>query len=205
MKLHDLKPAVGSKRKRIRVGRGIAAGRGKTAGYGTKGQTSRSGGSIPAWFEGGQTPIHIRIPKLRGFRNVLRVESAVVNVGRIQNWIDAGRLKGESPLTINVDVLEAAGLMKSRGKPLKVLGGGNLSAKLFVLADSFTDSALTKIKAAGGSTQVLQLPTEEASQRRRAHRRSQRLRRASRPPERTPKRRTKRVCALLESERGVDR
>lgn len=163
MKLHDLKPAVGSKRKRIRVGRGISAGRGKTAGYGTKGQTSRSGGSIPAWFEGGQTPIHIRIPKLRGFRNVLRVESAVVNVGRIQNWIDAGRLKGESPLTINVDVLEAAGLMKSRGKPLKVLGGGNLTAKLFVLADSFTDSALTKIKAAGGSTQVLELPTVDSA------------------------------------------
>jgi len=163
VKLHDLKPAVGSKRKRIRVGRGIAAGRGKTAGYGTKGQTSRSGGSIPAWFEGGQTPIHIRIPKLRGFRNVLRVESAVVNVGRIQNWIDAGRLKGESPLTINVDVLEAAGLMKSRGKPLKVLGSGNLSAKLFVLADSFTESALTKIKAAGGSTQVLQVATVESA------------------------------------------
>jgi large subunit ribosomal protein L15 len=163
VKLHDLKPAVGSKRKRIRVGRGIAAGRGKTAGYGTKGQTARSGGSIPAWFEGGQTPIHIRIPKLRGFRNVLRVESAVVNVGRIQNWIDAGRLKGESPLTINVDILEAAGLMKSRGKPLKVLGGGNLTAKLFVLADSFTESALTKIKAAGGSTQVLQLATAESA------------------------------------------
>jgi large subunit ribosomal protein L15 len=145
------------------VGRGIAAGRGKTAGYGTKGQTSRSGGSIPAWFEGGQTPIHIRIPKLRGFHNVLRVESAVVNVGRIQNWIDAGRLKGESPLTINVDILEAAGLMKSRGKPLKVLGGGNLTAKLFVLADSFTESALTKIKAAGGSTQVLQMATAESA------------------------------------------
>ena len=94
MKLHDLQPAPGSKKKRIRVGRGIAAGRGKTAGYGTKGQTSRSGGSIPAWFEGGQTPIHRRIPKLRGFRNVLRVEVAVVNVGRIQQWIDAGRLKG---------------------------------------------------------------------------------------------------------------
>jgi large subunit ribosomal protein L15 len=100
---------------------------------------------------------------LRGFRNVLRVESAVVNVGRIQNWIDAGRLKGESPLTINVDVLEAAGLMKSRGKPLKVLGSGNLSAKLFVLADSFTESALTKIKAAGGSTQVLQVATVESA------------------------------------------
>ena len=162
MKLHDLRPAAGSKRKRIRAGRGIAAGRGKTAGYGTKGQTARSGGSIPAWFEGGQTPIHIRIPKLRGFRNVLRVEPAVINVGRIQNWIDAGRLTGDAPLTINVDVLEAAGLMKSRGKPLKVLGSGNLTAKLFVLADAFTDSALAKIKAAGGTTQVLQLPTESS-------------------------------------------
>lgn len=115
MKLHDLQPAPGSKKKRIRVGRGIAAGRGKTAGYGTKGQTSRSGGSIPAWFEGGQTPIHRRIPKLRGFRNVLRVEVAVVNVGRIQQWIDAGRLKGESPLSVNADILAAAGLLKTRG------------------------------------------------------------------------------------------
>ena len=158
MKLHDLRPAAGSKRKRIRAGRGIAAGRGKTAGYGTKGQTARSGGSIPAWFEGGQTPIHIRIPKLRGFDNLSRVEVAVVNVGSIQAWIDAGRLKGDAPLTVNADVLSAAGLLKTRGKPLKVLGSGQLSAKVFVAADGFTASARAKIEAAGGTAQVYEVP-----------------------------------------------
>ena len=158
MKLHDLKPAPGSTKKRIRAGRGIAAGRGKTAGYGTKGQTSRSGGSIPAWFEGGQTPIHIRIPKLRGFTNISRVEVAVVNVGSIQEWIDAGRLKGAAPLTVNADVLTAAGLLKTRGKPLKVLGSGQLTAKVFVMADSYTASAKSKIEAAGGTAQVYETP-----------------------------------------------
>ena len=159
MKLHDLQPAPGSKKKRIRVGRGIAAGRGKTAGYGTKGQTSRSGGSIPAWFEGGQTPIHRRIPKLRGFRNVLRVEVAVVNVGRIQQWIDAGRLKGESPLSVNADILAAAGLLKTRGKPLKVLGTGEISTKILFAANAFTDIAVAKIKAAGGDITVYEIAT----------------------------------------------
>jgi len=159
VKLHDLRPAAGSKRKRIRAGRGIAAGRGKTAGYGTKGQTARSGGSIPAWFEGGQTPIHIRIPKLRGFRNVLRAEVAVVNVGRIQQWIDAGRLKGESPLSVNADILAAAGLLKTRGKPLKVLGTGEISARILFAADAFTQSAAAKIKAAGGDIAVYESAT----------------------------------------------
>ncbi len=84
MKLHDLRPAAGSHTKKTRVGRGIAAGKGKTAGRGTKGQKSRAGGSIPAWFEGGQTPLHIRIPKLRGFRNINRIEYEVVNVGTDQ-------------------------------------------------------------------------------------------------------------------------
>lgn len=168
MKLHDLKPAPGSTRDRIRSGRGIAAGRGKTAGKGTKGQTSRSGGRIAAWFEGGQTPIHIRIPKLRGFDNISRVEVAVVNVGRIQSWIDAGRLNGDAPITVNADVLAAAGLLKTRGKPLKVLGSGELKAKLFVLADSFTDSAIAKITKAGGTTQVYEVPAAEAPAPKRA-------------------------------------
>ena len=83
MKLHDLKPAPGSNTARTRVGRGIAAGKGKTAGRGTKGQKARTGGSIPPWFEGGQTPIHIRIPKLRGFTNRGRIDYEVVNLGRI--------------------------------------------------------------------------------------------------------------------------
>src|SRR2546426_10763537 len=93
MKLHDLHPADGSRRPRTRVGRGIAAGKGKTAGRGTKGQKSRAGGTIPAWFEGGQTPIHIRIPKLRGFRNRFRTEYEVVNLGRIGQLVEAGGLE----------------------------------------------------------------------------------------------------------------
>ena len=83
MKLHDLRPAPGSDTERTRVGRGIAAGKGKTAGRGTKGQKSRAGGSIPPWFEGGQTPIHRRVPKLRGFKNPFKIAYEVVNVGRI--------------------------------------------------------------------------------------------------------------------------
>ena len=83
MKLHDLHPAEGSRKARTRVGRGIAAGKGKTAGRGTKGQKARAGGSIPPWFEGGQTPLHMRIPKLRGFTNRFKIEYEVVNVGAI--------------------------------------------------------------------------------------------------------------------------
>ena len=91
MKLHDLRPAAGSRRARTRVGRGIAAGQGKTAGRGTKGQKSRAGATIPAWFEGGQTPIHIRVPKLRGFKNRFKIEYSVVNVGQISAYAEAGR------------------------------------------------------------------------------------------------------------------
>ena len=92
MKLHDLHPAVGSRKARTRVGRGIAAGQGKTAGRGTKGQKARTGGTIQPWFEGGQTPIHVRLPKLRGFRNPFRVEYEVVNVGRISELAETGIL-----------------------------------------------------------------------------------------------------------------
>ena len=91
MKLHDLAPAPGSVKRRTRVGRGIAAGKGKTAGRGTKGQKARAGASIPGWFEGGQTPIHVRVPKLRGFKRRGRVEYQVVNVGRIAEYAAAGR------------------------------------------------------------------------------------------------------------------
>ena len=97
MKLHDLRPPAGAHTKKTRVGRGIAAGKGKTAGRGTKGQKARAGGSIPPWFEGGQTPLHIRIPKLRGFRNINRIEYEVVNVGRISVAAETGRLpEGEN-------------------------------------------------------------------------------------------------------------
>ncbi len=112
MKLHDLKPAPGSTKRRIRVGRGIAAGKGKTAGRGTKGQKSRSGASIPGWFEGGQTPIHVRVPKLRGFKRRDRIEYQVVNIGRIAEYAAAGRFgadAGSQPLTVNAEVLAALG------------------------------------------------------------------------------------------------
>jgi large subunit ribosomal protein L15 len=165
MKLHDLRPPEGSHKAKTRVGRGIAAGKGKTAGRGTKGQKARAGGSIPPWFEGGQTPLHQRIPKLRGFRNRFKIEYEVVNVGAIAIAAERGAFetdphaKGKTaPITINQDVLRAVGLVRTLNKPLKVLGGGELSTPLFVVADAFTGSARTKIEAAGGSVTVLEVP-----------------------------------------------
>jgi large subunit ribosomal protein L15 len=165
MKTHDLRPAAGSVTKKTRVGRGIAAGKGKTAGRGTKGQRSRAGSSIPAWFEGGQTPLHIRIPKLRGFRNINDVQYEVVNVGAISAAVDAGKLEsdGKAPVTVNADTLKQAGLVRRDRLPLKVLGMGEVSAKLFVLADAFTKSAREKIEAAGGTAQVIEIPSEPLS------------------------------------------
>jgi large subunit ribosomal protein L15 len=167
MKLHDLRPADGSHAARTRVGRGISAGKGKTAGRGTKGQKARAGGSIPPWFEGGQTPLHMRIPKLRGFKNRGKIEYEIVNVGDISARVEAGAFAGDGnapkkgePLTINADVLRAVGLVRDVRKPLKVLGGGDLSTALFVVADAFTKSATEKIEAAGGSVSVLEVPTK---------------------------------------------
>jgi len=167
MKLHDLSPAPGSHTARTRVGRGIAAGKGKTAGRGTKGQKARAGGSIPPWFEGGQTPLHQRIPKLRGFRNRFKTEYEVVNVGRIAELVDAGRIPAEqpagrskkaAPVTVNQEVLRAAGLVRTLAKPMKVLGSGDVTQPLFVVADAFTKSAREKIESAGGTAQLLEVP-----------------------------------------------
>jgi large subunit ribosomal protein L15 len=159
VKLHDLQPAPGSTKRRIRVGRGIAAGKGKTAGRGTKGQRSRAGASIPAWFEGGQTPVHVRVPKLRGFKRRDRVEYQVVNIGRISEYAADGRFGGEpggkEPLTVNAEVLAAAGLIRHADRPLKVLGLGDADVKLFVAADAVTASARSKIEQAGGFVQLL--------------------------------------------------
>ncbi len=169
MKLHDLQPAEGSRQARTRVGRGIAAGKGKTAGRGTKGQKARAGGSIPPWFEGGQTPLHMRIPKLRGFRNRFKVEYEVVNLGDIARLVELGTLeatpaggKGKAaPITVNQEILRAAGLVRTLNKPMKVLGGGELSTPLFVVADAFSRSATAKIEAAGGSANVIEVPVEK--------------------------------------------
>src|SRR5687768_16223971 len=167
MRLHDLRPPEGSRKERTRVGRGIAAGKGKTAGRGTKGQKARAGASIPPWFEGGQTPIHIRVPKLRGFRNRLKIGYAVVNVGQISEYAEAGRFgtdtDDKSTLTVNAEVLASSGLIRSADKPVKVLGHGDVSHKLFVAADKFSASARRKIEYAGGFVQVLAPERPEAS------------------------------------------
>jgi large subunit ribosomal protein L15 len=168
MKLHELQPAEGSRKPRTRVGRGIAAGKGKTAGRGTKGQKARAGGSIPPWFEGGQTPLHMRIPKLRGFKNRFKIVYEVVNVGAIGALAERGAFEAEAPakkgakpapITINADILRAVGLVRTLNKPLKILGAGELSVPLFVVADAFTASARTKIEAAGGTVSVLEVPS----------------------------------------------
>ncbi|MEA2537824.1 MAG: large subunit ribosomal protein [Chloroflexota bacterium] len=170
MKLHDLRPADGSRTPRTRVGRGIAAGKGKTAGRGTKGQKARAGGSIPPWFEGGQTPLHMRIPKLRGFKNRFKIEYEVVNIGRIGEAAAlgafdagdapvAGKTSKAAPATVNQEILRAVGLVRRLDRPLKVLGNGDLEVALFVVADAFSKSAVTKIEGAGGTVQVLEIPS----------------------------------------------
>ncbi len=170
MKLHDLKPAPGSRKAKRRVGRGIAAGQGKTAGRGTKGQKARAGGKIPAWFEGGQTPLHQRIPKLRGFTNLFKVQYEVVNIGDIARLVELGELeggempgseaskKGPAPITVNQEILRAGGLVRRLDRPMKVLGGGDLTTALFVVADAFSASARSKIEAAGGTVSILETP-----------------------------------------------
>ena len=142
--LHDLSPSQGSHRNRKRVGRGPGSGLGKTAGRGQKGQKARSGGSIHPMFEGGQMPLHRRIPK-RGFTNINRVEYQPVNVR------DLARFEGD----VTVSGLKAAGLIGSVRKPVKILGVGEVDRALAVEAHAFSKTAREKIEAAGGSVSVL--------------------------------------------------
>jgi len=144
IKLHHLRPAPGSKTDKTRVGRGEGS-KGKTAGRGTKGTKARK--NVPAGFEGGQMPIHMRLPKLKGFTNRNRVEYQVVNVGDIARLFPQGG-------TIGVDELVAAGAVR-KNKLVKVLGDGELSVKVDITADKFTASAKEKIAAAGGSVTEL--------------------------------------------------
>lgn len=165
MKLHDLRPAPGSRTERTRVGRGIAAGKGKTAGRGTKGQKSRTGGTIAAGFEGGQTPLWQRVPKLHGFKRRFRLHYEVVNVGRISDYAGLGRFgqAGDAPVMVNPEQLRAAGLIGTLRNPVKILGTGDVAQKLFVVADAFTKSATAKIEAAGGTAQVIEIPDGTAA------------------------------------------
>jgi large subunit ribosomal protein L15 len=150
MKLHDLHPAAGSHKPARRVGRGHGSGRGKTAGRGTKGQKSRTGSSIPAWFEGGQTPLHVRTPKLHGFKNRFRVEYAPVNLARLAG-AEAGTL-------ITPDVLVHAGFLRGTQLPLKSLGAGDAPSGVTVHAHAFSRTALDKLQAAGSTAQRLSWP-----------------------------------------------
>jgi len=144
IKLHDLRPAPGEKKAKTRVGRGEGS-KGKTAGRGTKGTGARK--NVPAAFEGGQMPIHMRLPKLKGFRNRFRTEYEVVNVG------DIGRLFPEGG-DVTLEALVAKGAVR-KNTLVKVLGDGKLTAKVAVTAHKFSGSARDKITAAGGSVTEL--------------------------------------------------
>jgi large subunit ribosomal protein L15 len=145
MKLHHLKPAPGSKKSKIRVGRGEGGRRGKTAGRGTKGAKAR--GQMPEWFEGGQMPIYRRLPKLKGFKNPNKEYYALVNVEKLNSF-----RKGS---TVGPDELRAKGFIKKRGR-VKVLGEGEITKELTVRAHAFSVGAVEKIKAAGGEVEVIE-------------------------------------------------
>lgn len=147
MELKDLKPAEGSKRDRKRVGRGPASGNGKTAGRGMNGQKSRAGGGKGTGFEGGQTPLARRLPKLPGFRNINRVEYVPVNVSRLDAKFNAGDL-------VDADTLYAAGIVKNANDPIKVLGDGEITKALTVRVDKVSASAKAKIEAVGGKVEA---------------------------------------------------
>ncbi len=140
LKVHHLRPAPGAKKAKTRVGRGEGS-KGKTAGRGTKGTKARY--QVPARFEGGQMPIHMRLPKLRGFKNPFRVEYQVVNVGALSELFPQGG-------TVTVEDLVAKGAVRPKSL-VKVLGQGDVSVKLDVTVDAWSESAKTKIEAAGGS------------------------------------------------------
>ena len=146
MKIHELKPQRGSRKNLRRVGRGTAAGQGKTAGKGTKGQLARSGPGLPAWFEGGQMPLHMRLPKLRGFKNRMRVEYVAVNVSQLETYAVNGKVSPET--------LAAKGLIEATAK-VKLLGNGELGSKLEVHAHRASASARQKIESAGGTVVLI--------------------------------------------------
>jgi len=145
MKLHHLKPAEGAKRDRKRVGRGRAGVRGKTAGRGTKGTGARK--NVPAWFEGGQMPLQRRVPKLKGFTNVNRIEYAVVNVEVLSKYYEGGEVTPEA--------LAAHGLVH-KSLPVKILARGELDHALTVKAHAFSKAAKAKIEQAGGTAELIE-------------------------------------------------
>lgn len=148
MKLHDLKPNVGSKKNRKRVGRGYGSGTGKTSGRGTKGQNSRAGGGVPLWHQGGDTPYYRRMPKKPGFKNFNRVEYQEVNL----EYLSAFR-KGSK---ITPEILREVDLIKTLSRPVVILGRGELKKPLKVKAHRFSKKAKEKIEKAGGTVEIIE-------------------------------------------------
>lgn len=150
MKLHDLQPDPGSKKKRTRVGRGISAGKGKYAGRGIKGQGARRGGGKGPYFEGGQLPLVRRLPFKRGFTNIFRINYQEVNVDRLEERFEAGE-------AVTPQALAERGLVRDADAPVAILGRGELGIKLDIKAHRFTRGALEKIFAAGGTANKIPL------------------------------------------------
>jgi large subunit ribosomal protein L15 len=146
MKLHELKPAEGSRKERKRLGRGIGSGQGKTAGKGHKGQNARSGGGVRLGFEGGQTPLFRRLPK-RGFTNISRKEYAIVNLDVLNQF--------EEGTEVTPELLIETGVVKNEKAGIKILPKGNVEKKLTVKAHKFSSTAKEAIEAVGGTTEVI--------------------------------------------------
>ncbi|MBD71445.1 50S ribosomal protein L15 [Candidatus Poribacteria bacterium] len=148
MKLNELKPPKGSRRQKKRVGRGHGSGWGKTCGRGHKGQKSRSGASIPAWFEGGQMPLVRRIPK-SGPRRIghVRIEYSVVNIQTLSIFEDGA--------TVSLETMFESGIVKGKNSRVKILGDGEIEKKLTVQAHKFSKTAVEKIEAVGGTVEVI--------------------------------------------------
>jgi large subunit ribosomal protein L15 len=151
MKLTDLADNPGSRKKRMRVGRGIGSGKGKQSGRGGKGQTARSGVRIKG-FEGGQMPLHRRLPK-RGFNNIFRLDLTEVNLDRLQEAIDAGKIDAKA--TINAETLVKSGLLRRARDGVRLLGRGELKAKVTIEVYGATKTAIEAVEKAGGSVKIL--------------------------------------------------
>jgi large subunit ribosomal protein L15 len=157
MKLSDIADNAGSRKKRMRVGRGIGSGKGKQAGRGGKGQTARSGVRIKG-FEGGQMPLHRRLPK-RGFNNIFRIEFAEINLDRIQQAVDSKLIDVKE--TVNAESLVKSGVVRRAKGGIRLLGRGELKAKLNMEVHGASKSAIAAVEKAGGSVKILAPAKEE--------------------------------------------
>ena len=151
MKLNQISDKAGSRKERMRVGRGIGSGKGKTCGRGGKGQTARSGVAIKG-FEGGQMPLHRRLPK-RGFKNVMRADYAEINLGRLQEAVDAQKLDAKA--TVDVAALVKAGVLRRAKDGVRLLGNGELKTKLNLVVAGATKSAIAAVEKAGGKVEIV--------------------------------------------------